>query len=62
MPDVQLWSGVGTVPWMVAMSTFSVTLIYRVLCLTWILCEHWSGRETGRGSVEKRSWLKVWCT
>jgi hypothetical protein len=43
------------------MSTFAVTLRYRVLCVTWILCEHWSGRGTGMGVIEKRSMLNVWC-
>jgi hypothetical protein len=42
------------------MLAFDVTSRYRVLCVTWILCEHWSRRGTGMGVVEKRSRLKVW--
>jgi hypothetical protein len=51
MPYVYLWSGVGTVSWLVTMSNFAFTSIYRVLCVTWILCERWSGRGTGRVSL-----------
>jgi hypothetical protein len=42
------------------MSTFAVTSRYRVICVTWILYEHWPGSGTVMGVVENRSWLKVW--
>jgi hypothetical protein len=49
MPDVELWNGVGNIFWLVTMLTFAVISIYQVLCVTWILCEHWSGRGTDMG-------------
>jgi hypothetical protein len=60
MPDVSLWSAVRTVSWLVTMSTYDITSRYQVLCVTWILCEHWPGCGTGIGVVENHSWLKVW--
>jgi hypothetical protein len=49
---------VGAVFWLVIMSMFAVTSRYWVLCVTWIMCEHCTGRRTDMGVVEKRRNLR----